>query len=155
MANIGVSEDARKQIARKLDTMLADEYLLFTKLFKYHWNVTGMAFGPLHQLFEEQYTQVFKVIDDVAERVRALGHWPIGTLSEFQEQSNLSEHPGRNPDAQTMISDLVADYEVIIRNMRDEVDSINELQDSVTANFVEEIIEKHEKGAWMLRSHLI
>ena len=155
MANIGVSQEQRKQIANTLNIMLSDEYMLFTKLFKYHWNVTGMAFGPLHKLFEEQYEEVFKHIDNLAERVRALGEWPIGTLSEFKEHSNLQEHPGKNPDDRTMISDLVTDYETVIRHMREAAATIEKSGDIVTANFVEEIIEQHEKGAWMLRAHLV
>ena len=155
MANIGVPQEQRQEIVKHLNTILADEYALFTKLFKYHWNVTGMSFGSLHQLFEEQYEKTFKIIDKVAERVRALGDWPIGTLQEFKQHSNLDETPGRNPDAQTMISDLVADHETIIQDMRKKVELINKHEDSVTANFVEELIEKHEKKAWMLRSHLV
>jgi len=154
MANIGISQQAQDAVAHRLNIILADEYILFTKLFKYHWNVTGMSFGPLHALFQEQYEELFKIIDDVAERVRALDHMAIGTLSEFQEHTRLQEKPGQNPDAAGMISDLIHDYEQVIRSLRDDIDIINEHNDSVTANFVEEMIEKHEKRAWMLRAHL-
>ncbi len=155
MANIGVSQENCKQVAHKLNIMLSDEYLLFTKLFKYHWNVTGMAFGSLHEMFEKQYVSAFKKIDKIAERIRALEQWPSGTLSEFKEHSNIQEDPARNPDAQTMVSDLVQDHETIIRNMREEAAAIEKTGDMVTANFVEEMIEKHEKAAWMLRAHLV
>ena len=152
--NIGITKEQRSQVAYPLRVMLADEYVVFTKLFKYHWNVTGMAFGSLHALFQEQYEQVFSLIDDIAERIRALGELPIGTLSEFSEYSNIQEYPGSNPDASTMLSNLVADYEAMIRYMREQAAAIEAIGDIVTANFIEEIIEKHEKGAWMLRAHL-
>jgi len=155
MAHIGVCEDARNTVSHTLNVILADEFMLYSKLLKYHWNVTGMSFGPLHQLFEDEYTSVFKIIDDVAERVRAIGHWPIGTLKEYQEYTHLEEHPGRNPDAHTMISDLVKDYETIIRAMRSAEKEIDQAGDAVTANFLEDIVAQHEKAAWMLRSHLV
>ena len=152
---IGLSQKTIRQVVSYLNVMLADEYILFTKLFKYHWNVTGMAFGPLHKLFAKQYERVFQNIDEIAERVRALGHKPIGTLTEFIQYANLQEHPKSNPTATDMLANIQGDQETIAYNMRKWSKDIARLGDSITVNLIEEYIKKHEKDAWMVRAHLV
>ena len=78
--------------------MLSDEYLLYTKTRNYHWNVTGPQFHDLHKFFEEQYTELNEIVDEVAERARALAGWSFGTLSEFSQHSRLKEHPVSIPN---------------------------------------------------------
>ncbi len=153
--DIGVDAPQRKQIANKLNVVLADEYVLFTKLFNYHWNVTGMSFGPLHNLFEKQYETLFTIIDNVAERIRSLDSRPIGTLKEFLSYTNIEEEPGKYPEAQAMVSQLIVDYQTVVRHMRQELQAIDEIGDPVTSNFLQDIIQKHEKAIWMFRAHLV
>ena len=152
--NIDLSKEQTEQIARHLNNILSDEYLLFTKLFKYHWNVTGPFFGPLHALFQAQYEELFKVIDETAERARALGEIAFGTLQEFHQHSRLKEHPGTNPKAEEMIADLVHDHEAIIRHLRSDIDVIENLRDEGTVDFLTGLLKQHEKMAWLLRAHL-
>lgn len=154
MVSIGIADDKRKVVAEKLNILLADEYVLFTKLFKYHWNVRGMSFGSLHALFQEQYEELFLTIDAVAERIRALGHMADGTLREFSQKTTLEEKPGENPEASSMIAQLVADYEAIIRNVRADVDETAQIGDMGTSDFLNDLLEKHEKAAWILRAHI-
>jgi len=154
MINIGLDENARSQVAQRLNVLLSNEYVLYTKTLKYHWNVVGELFGPLHGLFREQYEQLFDVIDHVAERVRSLGFKSFGTLQEFMEYSSITQQPANNPDAKGMIKDLLGGYEIIIKQLRADINLTAELNDMGTNNFLSDLIERHEKTAWMLRAHL-
>lgn len=155
MVNIGLQQKDRIVMAEQLQKLLANEYVLYTKTLKYHWNVEGKFFGPLHELFNKQYEQLLVVVDNVAERVRALGFKPMATLQEFSAETTLSEDPGVNPDDMGMIRNLLTDHEAIIRQLRDIIDMSAEINDMGTNNFLCGIIEQHEKTAWMLRSHLM
>ncbi len=94
------------------------------------------------------------MVDEIAERARQLGGKSLGTLDEFARYSSINEEPGRNPDAQTMISNLLKDHETIIKTLRKNADEAEELEDMVTNDFFLEAAQKHEKMAWMLRAHL-
>ncbi|MGH7873731.1 MAG: Dps family protein, partial [Candidatus Binatia bacterium] len=78
--NIGLSDEQCDKVVEILNTLLSDEYVLYTKTRNYHWNVLGPQFNDLHKFFEEQYTELNVVVDDVAERARTLGGWAFGTL---------------------------------------------------------------------------
>jgi starvation-inducible DNA-binding protein len=155
MTNIGLHENIRKQIADALNLLLANEYVLYTKTLKHHWNVEGKHFGPLHALFKEHYEALFIVIDDVAERARALGFMADGTLKEFLQKATIKEEPAANPNEQSMIKSLLDGHEEIILQLRNYIDLTVELGDAGTNNFLADLIEKHEKIAWMLRAHLV
>lgn len=154
MANLGISEQDRRTMAKHLEVLLANEYVLYTKTLKMHWNVEGKHFGALHAFFKEQYEQLFVINDDVAERIRALGFHSTGTLTEFLKQTTLREAPGENPADLGMIEALLLDHEEIIRQLRKDADIATELHDTGTNNFLAELLETHEKMAWMLRAHL-
>jgi starvation-inducible DNA-binding protein len=153
-ADIGVKDDARKKIVETLNMRLCDEYVLYTKTRKYHWNVIGPRFHQLHEFFKEQYEALDEMVDEIAERARQLGGKSLGTLDEFVRYSSINEDPGRNPDAQTMISNLLKDHETIIKTLRKNADEAEELEDMATNDFFLQAVENHEKMAWMLRAHL-
>ena len=152
--DIGVKDDARKKIVETLNIRLSDEYVLYTKTRKYHWNVIGPRFHQLHEFFKEQYEILDEMVDEIAERARQLGGKSLGTLDEFARNSSINEEPGQNPDAQTMISNLLNDHERVIKTLRKNADEAEELEDMVTNDFFLEAAQKHEKMAWMLRAHL-
>jgi len=153
--NIGISEQNLEGVIKILSTLLADEYVLYTKARNYHWNVVGMQFNDLHKFFQTLYEELNDYVDDVAERIRTLGGKSVATLKEFLDLTRLKEHPGEYPDAKTMLTNLLNDYETIIRNLRNDIVTVSEkYQDLGTADFLTELMEKHEKTAWMLRSFL-
>lgn len=152
--NIGIAEDQRRDVATILHRILSDEFVLYTKTRNYHWNVVGWQFHSLHEMFEDQYEELAEAIDEVAERVRMIGALAIGTLTEFMAVTTLSEHPGQYPDATTMVANLTGDHEQIIRNLRGDVQACEQLNDAGTSDFLTELLEKHEKIAWMLRALL-
>jgi len=153
--NIGMTESNRQSVVKILTALLADEYVLYTKTRNYHWNVVGAQFNDLHKFFEAQYEALDDIVDDVAERSRALGGAAIGTLAEFSEHTRLKEEPGRYPAAATMLAALLADHESLIRTLRaDLATAIDKHADAGTSDFLTGLMEKHEKMAWMLRAFL-
>ena len=152
-SNIGILEKDRKAVAAILNTLLSDEYVLYTKTRKYHWNVIGIQFNDLHKFFEAQYGALNTIVDDVAERARSLGEISFGTLAEFLKQTRLKENSGKNPPPKGMIADLLSDHESIIRHLRADLEScFNSHHDAGTADFLTGLMETHEKMAWMLRA---
>lgn len=151
--NIDLSEEQRGFVALILNVVLSDEYILYTKTRNYHWNVVGHQFHSLHKFFEEQYEQLDEIIDDVAERVRTIGGWSLGTLSEFLKHTRLKEQPAHHPSDMTMLAELLEDHETMVRHLRIDLEiCANKYQDMGTNDFLTGLMEKHEKMAWMLRS---
>jgi starvation-inducible DNA-binding protein len=152
--NIDLSEKTRKQMSDKLNDLLSNEFVLYTKTLNYHWNVHGPLFGPLHALFQKDYEELLDIVDDVAERVRSLGHLSLGSLKEFLAHATVKENPTKHLEAMAMIKNLLADHEAIIKQIRKDIELSAKLDDMGTNNFLCDLIEKHEKMAWMLRAHL-
>ena len=153
--NIGLTDDQRVGVCEILNGRLADEYVLYTKTRKYHWNVTGLEFSQLHAFFEVQYDILEEAIDEIAERVRQLGFMAIGTLDEFKTLSKIKEKPGHNPGAVEMIRDLLHDHETVITQLRQDIDTTaDKYHDMGTSDFLTAQLETQEKMAWMLRAHL-
>jgi starvation-inducible DNA-binding protein len=152
--DIGITDKNRTQICAILNVILANEYVLYTKTLKFHWNVEGRQFHDLHVFFRHQYEAIFSYVDDVAERVTTLGGKSFGTLQEFSKNSTLQENPALHPKDLDMIAQLLADHETIIKQLRKDVETTQNLGDAGTSNFLTDLMEKHEKLAWMLRAHL-
>jgi starvation-inducible DNA-binding protein len=153
--DIGLSAANTQGVVAILSRLLADEHVLYTRLRNYHWNVVGMAFGPLHELFQDQYEAIADDIDEVAERIRMVGGTAPGTMTEFLQFATLAESPGQLPDDRGMVAQLVADHEAIIRNLRRDLRACDEQYDDMgTSDFLTGLMEKHEKQAWLLRAHI-
>ncbi|MEM8809249.1 MAG: Dps family protein [Cyanobacteria bacterium P01_G01_bin.38] len=153
--NIGLSEEQRQGVVDLLNRDLSDAYLLVIKTKKYHWDVVGPQFRTLHTLWEEHYEAISVNIDAFAERVRALGGYPVGTADGFLKHATLREHPGDLPGANEMVERLVSDHEQVIRNLREHISQCaDDFSDEGTADFLTGIMEQHEEMAWMLRSFI-
>lgn len=153
--NIGLTEEQRAGVTELLNRDLADAYLVLIKTKKFHWDVVGPQFRSLHQLWEEQYQALTANIDALAERVRTLGGFPLGTAEGFLKNASIKEEPNTIPLATEMVSQLVDDHEQIIRNLREHVDATGEeFHDQGTSDFLTGLMEQHEEMAWMLRSFI-
>jgi starvation-inducible DNA-binding protein len=120
-----------------------------------HWNVTGPHFMALHEFFQKQYEQIDEFIDAIAERIRSIGHYSAGSLTDFLKMTHLSETKNEDPSAENMLSELMQDHEIIIRWLRTQVPTINDKHNDMgTADFLTGLMEEHEKMAWMIRAHL-
>ncbi len=153
--NIGIKADHLAKVSEALNILLADESVLYVKTRNAHWNVEGSDFHAVHLFFEAQYGQLAETIDDIAERIRSLGHYAVGTMKQYLEITHLSEStPGKN-DSKSYMKELLADHESIAMYIRGLVDEFEEKYgDSGSSDFVTALLEQHEKMAWMLRAHL-
>lgn len=151
--NIGITEEQREKIAKALSYLLADSYMLYLKTHNYHWNVTGMNFQPLHEMFEEQYTELAEAIDAIAEQIRAIGHYAPGSFKEYSRMTSITEEDDV-PDAKTMVKRLQDANETLIRTAREALKPCDEAGDEASIDLVTERLRNHSKVAWMLRSHL-
>lgn len=151
--DIGISEQARGEIADGLSRLLADTYSLYLKTHNYHWNVTGPMFNTLHLMFEEQYNELWMAVDLIAERIRSLGAFAPGSYSAFEALSSIPEATGV-PSAEEMLADLVAGHEAVTRTARSVFPVADAANDESTADVITQRLQVHEKTAWMLRSML-
>ncbi len=151
--NIGLSADQRREIAGGLARLLADSYTLYLKTHNFHWNVTGPMFQTLHTLFETQYTELATAVDEIAERIRALGETAPGSYQQFAALSSISEETGV-PAAEDMIRQLVEGQEAVARTARSIFPAADAAGDEPTADLLTQRMQIHEKNAWMLRSLL-
>ena len=151
--DIGLAADTREVIAQGLCELLADTYTLYLKTHNFHWNVLGPRFRELHLVFEEQYTELATAVDEIAERIRALGFPAPGTYSEYIQLSNIKETQGV-PAAEDMTRILTEDNEAVVRTSRRILPQVQEAGDESTASLIADRMVVHEKTAWMLRSSL-
>jgi starvation-inducible DNA-binding protein len=142
-----------KGVVDALSRLLADSYTLYLKTHNYHWNVTGPMFNTLHTLFETQYTELALAVDEIAERIRAVGARAPGSYREFSQLSSIKEDAA-TPEARQMIENLVADEKTVVASARKLVEVAESAGDQASADLGVRRIDLHEKTAWMLRSHL-
>jgi starvation-inducible DNA-binding protein len=154
--DIGISAADRKEIAEGLSRFLADAYTLYLKTHNFHWNVTGPMFNSLHTMFETQYTEQWTALDEVAERIRALGFNAPGSYGEFVRLSSIREESGADgvPDWKGMVQQLVAGNEAVCRTARGVLKIADDAGDDPSVDLLTQRLQTHEKYAWMLRSLL-
>ncbi len=148
---IGLEESVRKQIAHKLNLILADTYILYTKTQNFHWNIIDPRFYSLHLFFEKQYEELAEAIDEIAERIRMLGEQAPGSLKQFLEMTSIKESSALL-HAPQMTKELLDGHESMIRYLREIIDLASKLGDEGTADLLIQRLRAHEKHVWMLSS---
>jgi starvation-inducible DNA-binding protein len=151
--DIGINAEDRQHIAAGLSKLLADSYSLYLKTHNYHWNVEGPMFNTLHLMFEQHYTELATAVDEIAERIRALGVKAPGSYSAFGKLTSIDEASGDEP-AEEMIRQLVIGQETVARTAREAIKAAEAASDEPTADLLTQRMQIHEKNAWMLRSML-
>jgi len=151
--NLGINKDDRENISNGLARLLADSYTLYLKTHNYHWNVTGPQFNSLHMMFETQYTELAIAVDEIAERIRALGVKAPGSYTEFAKLTKVEEGNG-DETAEEMIRQLAIGQETVVRTAREAFPAADAANDEPTADLLTQRMQIHEKNAWMLRSML-
>ncbi len=149
--NTGIPEDERKKVAEGLSHLLADSYTLYLKTHNFHWNVTGPMFQSLHAMFEEHYTELATAVDEIAERIRALGETAPGSYAAFSRLSSIQEAEDV-PAADEMVRQLVEAHEAVAKTARSVLPIADAGDDEVTLGLLADRLAVHEKTAWMLRS---
>ena len=142
-------------VIEKLSVLLADSVVLYVKTQGFHWNVTGPNFAQYHALFQEQYTDLAAAIDEIAERIRALGGFPPAGLGAFQKLSHLQNSTANAPlSALAMIGELLKDHETIAATVKTVLDAAEAVDDDVTIDLMTGRRAVHHKTAWMLKATL-
>lgn len=151
--DIGISEKDRSEIATGLSRLLADTYTLYLKTHNFHWNVKGPLFNTLHLMFETQYNELALAVDEIAERIRALGHPAPGSYKQYAALTGIVEEDDV-PSAEKMIAILAKDQELVTRTGREIFPLVDKANDEPSADLLTQRMQVHEKTAWMLRSML-
>jgi starvation-inducible DNA-binding protein len=139
--------------AEALKRLLADSYALYLKTHNFHWNVTGPMFTTLHTLFEQQYMELATAVDEIAERIRALGEVAPGSYTEFARLASVKDAEGV-PPASEMIRILAADLDSVVATAKRVLAAAEKARDPASADLAVRRIGVSQKNAWMLRSHL-
>ena len=148
--NIGLDDAQREAIGSGLSRLLADSYSLFLMTHNFHWNVVGPQFRSLHLMFEEQYTELFTGVDEIAERIRSLGLQAPGTFKKFESLASFTI-PEDAMGAREMLLALVQAQEAVVRTARATLPVADEANDQPTLDLLTQRLDIHEKTAWMLR----
>lgn len=154
MQNVSTIKDKQAQkVADLLSHFLADTYALYLKTQNFHWNVTGPYFYSLHKLFEEQYLELAAAIDEIAERIRALGRLAPASFSEFSRLTSIKEE-SMDISAESMIQKLLKDHTMLSNSASDLIPKSQQAHDEGTADLLIQRLKAHDKMAWMLRSSI-
>lgn len=151
--NTGIGAKDRGAVATGLSRLLAETYGVYLKTHGYHWNVRGPYFASLHALFMQQYSEMWAAIDEVAERIRALGELAPQGYGAFGRLSAIKDGDPQNT-AEQMLEELVKDHETLIATAREALPAAQEAGDEVTVGLITDRLAAHEKHAWMLRTSL-
>ena len=144
---------SREQVREDLNQLLADYMVFYQKLRNYHWNVRGQEFFKLHEKFEEGYLQTAEWVDDLAERVLALGGRPDATLRQFTSAARLDEDP-EAPPAQQMVRNLIDDIDKLNEWSTATAETAEEARDRTSANLLDDIIDMQVERKWMFETFL-
>ena len=139
-------------LIKSLEVVLADTYALYLKTQNYHWNVEGCCcFKQLHEMFEEQYNDLFKAIDECAELICGLDHKVVGTFEVFSKATSIK--PGNEKaSSEDMLKDLFSDQFVIEKSLKTALKEAQKAEDEVVAGFLIDRLTVHRKNAWFLKS---
>ena len=153
--NIVISAENRQAISDQLSKILADEFVLYSKTLNFHWNIEGPDFHSVHLYLETLYEEQQEVVDTVAEKIRAIGHYVPATLKDYSQLTHLTEKTKGKNDSQGIFAELLEDHESIIIFLREEIKPLaDKWQAEGVSDYITALMEQHEKTAWMLRSHL-
>jgi starvation-inducible DNA-binding protein len=150
--NLGITDSHLQMAAEELNRLLADEIMLYFQTRNYHWNIEGQNFNQLHVFYESQFNELDSIMDQTAERIRVIGHYARARLSDCTALTSLSEPPFSNQQSE-QLEQLLASHETIIRNLRRLVPAFTDLyQDIGTADFITQLLSRHETMAWKIRA---
>ncbi|AQR62819.1 DNA starvation/stationary phase protection protein [Brevundimonas sp. LM2] len=149
----GLSKAERANVTQELSKVLADSFAVYMKTHGYHWNVRGPEFFTYHNLLEQQYRDIWDALDDIAERIRALGEFAPQSHSAFANLTSIKDGDPEK-DASAMLSELMKDHETVIATCRTALTAADDDGDDVSVDLLTQRLAAHEKFAWMLRSTL-
>lgn len=151
---IGLNKEKSVEVAKKLNKYLADLHVLYSKLHNYHWNVVGLGFFEMHLKLEELYTATATEIDTIAERILQLEERPLASMKSYLEVSTLKEAESQKIKPAEAAKDILSDYEVVLKEIREIVLIAADNNDDQTVALIDGSIANYEKHIWMLSAYL-
>jgi starvation-inducible DNA-binding protein len=148
----GVSEPNRDHLSQCLTKVLANTYALYLKTQNLHWNATGPMFYSIHNLTEEQYKALAVAIDDIAERIRAIGFPTVASLEKYSQMSDIVELDLTKVSMESFLESLALDHDLMSKGLREAVKEADKVEDYKTSDLLTDRIGLHEQYAWMWRS---
>ncbi|GAB2897532.1 Dps family protein [Microbulbifer echini] len=145
-----LGENAKSSITTAVNTLLADTFSLYLKTKNFHWHVSGPHFRDYHLLFDDQASQIFKMTDVLAERVRKLGGTTLRSIGQIAKLQRSSDNDADYVDPQDMLTELGEDNQQMIANMRKVHELCDKHRDIATASILEEYIDQAERRSWFL-----
>ena len=153
--DIGIGPDDRKKISESLMVVLADAFTLYLKTHNFHWNITGPMFNSLHVMFETQYNEQWLALDEIAERIRALGYNVPASYGELGKMTSIKDDVKvEHTDWREMVKQLTLGNEAVCRTARKSLEIADKAGDDPSVDMLTQRLQVHEKNAWMLRSLL-
>jgi len=140
-------------MAKQLALVLSDTYVLAVKTHGYHWNVMGPNFASLHAFFGEQYEALLDAADELAERIRALGLMPDGSMDSFIQNTVITEAGTKALTADEMLEDLLESHRLVRDRLAQAEELADDIDDVVTQDMMVGRMAAHDKAMWMIRSH--
>lgn len=142
-------------MAKHLAHVLSDTYVLAVKTHGYHWNVTGPHFAELHAFFGAQYEELLAAADVIAERIRALGLMPDGSMDAFLQNTVVKEADAKPLTAAAMLEDLLNSHKLASARIKAAADFADDIDDIGSEDLMVQRLQAHDKASWMIRSHLL
>ncbi|EHJ06640.1 Dps family protein [Staphylococcus simiae] len=143
----------QQDVVKDLNQQVANWTVAYTKLHNFHWYVKGPNFFSLHVKFEELYNEASQYVDDLAERILAVGGNPVGTLTESLEQSIVKE-AGKGYTAEQMVEELSKDFSNISKQLESAIETAGNAGDDVSEDMFIGMQTSVDKHNWMLQSYL-
>lgn len=137
-------------VAKAVNGLVADAYVLYVKTKNFHWHVAGPNFRDYHLMLDEQADQIFASIDPLAERIRKLGHKTIHSLAEILKLTSLDENTAGYVSPYDMLIELLNDNKSVAKAMRDAHKVCDDNDDVATASLLEVYIDETERRTWFL-----
>lgn len=154
MPTTATANTTKSPVIAALETSLAESYALLAQTHVAHWNVEGPAFFELHAAFQKQYEELFVAVDDIAERLRALGSLAPGGLTTLAKASSIEELPIEHLPAKDYVAHLIGAHEIVVAAFEKLRNASEEAKDLETQDVAIGRLQVHQKTLWMLRSYL-
>ena len=139
------------QLIQQLKVILATNFCLYLKTHNYHWNIEGKDFPQYHLFLDGLYNSIWAQTDDIAEHLRRLDSYAPGSLSRFQELSDIQDAT-TIPMPLLMMTEIKNDNDRYIYHLRAGIVAAEQANEPAVSNFLQDLLGKHQKHAWMLRS---
>lgn len=141
------------ELNQELNNQVAMWSVMYTKLHNFHWYVKGRSFFTLHEKFEELYNEASQNLDEIAERLLALGGQPVATMQEQLELSAVKEAT-KTETAEQMVDTLLSDFDTIMASLKRAREISGDIGDDMTQDMLNAVHQSLEKHAWMLAAFL-